>query len=205
MMMTSNKINLCKKYEGHNRTYWYMYSALMFNTEIASLGRKLGKVNLYIGDKQCPFNLKKNEIIYAIEYREYSGHTDEERELLHYSLSNHSKFKYFYKIDDDVHCYVFSLNEDFAKIYEEFKQSRYSKMNLPVTIQNTKAKYGELLQEVGKNKDSFLYRVYHSIKKTEEGKQNFNKWLKENNIKANVEELELESKLIESEEILRYE
>lgn len=207
MLMTEKEITFCKKYDAHNRSYWYLYTLLDLNTELSALSRKLGKVNLYIGDMECPIELNKDMLIYAIQYRQFSGNTQEERDLLHYNLTNHSKFKHFYTISQDIHCYVLQLDGNKAEIYNHFKQSKYSKMDIQIEIHGRKIKYGDCLEEAGKSIiPTYLGNVYHSIKKTPIGIAKFKLWLKENDIKVdNPEQMEIESKLIESEEILRYE
>lgn len=204
MIVTEKEINFCKKYEGHNRSYWYLYTLLDLNTEIASLGRKLGKVNLYIGDVKCPYDLKENMLIYAIKYR---GYILDERDLLHYNLTNHSKFRHYYSVDECIHCYVMELKDVSAEIYKHFKNSKYSKMDLLLEVHGKKIKYGDCLKgALQANEPTYLSDVYHSIKKTPVGIAKFKLWLKENDIRVNnSEEMEIESKLIESEEILRYE
>lgn len=205
MIVTEKEINFCKKYEGHNRSYWYLYTLLDLNTEIATLGRKLGKVNIYIGDSRQ--KIADNEVIYAIQYRHFSGHTQDERDLLHYNLTNHSKFKRYYSIDENIHCYVVELKDNKAIIYNFFKQSKYSKMDVDIEIHGRKIKYGDCLKEATESTTpTYLSNVYHSIKKTNLGVTRFKLWLKENDITIeNPEQMEIESKLIESEEILRYE
>lgn len=205
--MSEKEVHFCKKYDAHNRSYWYLYTLLELNSEISALSRKLGKVNLYIGDKECPIKLNKNMLIYAIQYREFSGNTQEERDLLHYNLTNNKKFKYYYKIGDNVHCYIMELEKDKSEIYQNFKKSKYSKMNTLVEINGKKVRYGDYLEDAAKyNVPTYLSNVYHSIKKTNLGVAKFKLWLKEHDIRIDdVDNLEIESKLIESEEILRYE
>lgn len=205
-MTIEKEVYFCKKYDAHNRSYWYLYTLLDLNTEISALSRKLGKVNLYIGDKGCSIELTDDMLIYAIQYRQFSGNTQDERDLLHYNLTNHSKFRHFYKITEDVHCYVMQLNGGKAEVYKHFKNSKYSKMDLQIELHGKKIKYGDCLEKAGNSIPyTYLGNVYHSIKKTPIGITKFKLWLKENDIRIdNPEEMEIESKLIESEEILRY-
>ena len=70
-----------------------------------------------------------------------------------------------------------------------------------------KLNYGEVFisfADISKA-NNYAHNVYHAIKKTDFGKNKFNTWLKSIGIREiTANETELESKLIEKEEILRY-
>lgn len=208
-MVEEKQLTLCKKYEAHNRTFWFIYPLLGFNVEVSTLVRELvSKSNLYIGDKECPYEqFNDNMVIYVIKYKEYAD--EDKKEILEGYFKGNSKFVYEYSINE-YKCFIFEFKEDKAEIYKSFRESKYSEMDKVTTLNygfERKLNYGEVFisfADISKA-NNYAHNVYHAIKKTDFGKNKFNNWLKSIGIREiTANETELESKLIEKEEILRY-
>lgn len=191
----------CKKYEAHNRTFWFIYPLLNIPPYITKLGDEcINKKNLYISDENCPYsNYNKNMIIYAFTLRE-------ENEEFFEKLKNLINFVFYYKIND-VNCFIFELHGSQSLIYEHFKNSQYSKMNILTTINDGSVKrmmYADVFKGFENNENKYAGKVYNVIKKTEKEKLKFQNWLKQIGSNLDAEQLELESQLRLEEEIINY-
>lgn len=208
MTMTSEKQNnvyFSKFCNGHNKTYWYCYPLVNIPDDLCKLAREIGKVNLYIKDELCPFKeFGEDMVVYAIKYNYFTP--EEKVELFKYSLQNFSRNVHFYTIEDKIDCFVIKLHPKNVDSYLEYKNSKYSKMDKVIEISGKDYLYGNFFSPMSSidNKDNYSHKVYHTIKRTEYGKAVFRNWLAEIKSNVKVEELELDSKLIEKEEILRY-
>jgi hypothetical protein len=199
----TEEVYFCKNYEAHNRTFWYLYPLLQVNTKCATLLRiYISKSNLYINDAKCPYkDYNENMLIYCIKIKEYTK--EEEVIELDNSLKTVPNFVYSYDIGDNVKCYIYELKEIKAEIYKQFRNSKYSKMNIPVTLnRQTFPNYSKVFESFSgiDKRDQFCHKVYHTIKRTELGQYKLSEWL---GIK-DVKDLELDSLLKQEEEILRY-
>lgn len=212
-MVLEKRVNFCKKYEAHNKTFWFMYPLLGFELDMAEYVRKVvSKSNLYISDKDCPYNeYTDNMIIYALKYKDYS--LEEDRDMLKAYLTSNDKFVYQYKIEgeDVIDCFIFEFKEEKAKIYECFRNGDYSKMDILTSVNvgfKKDVKYGDIFKSFStqEKEDKYAHKIFHVVKKTDLQKLKFNNWLKHIGVyKYTANDLELESKLNPLEEILRYE
>jgi hypothetical protein len=192
----------CKKYEAHNRTFWFIYPLLNIPPYITKLGDEcINKKNLYISDENCPYSgYNKNMIIYAFTLKE-------ENEEFFEKLKNLINFVFYYKINE-VNCFIFELHGSQSLIYEHFKNSQYSKMNILTTINDGSTKrmmYADVFKGFENSENKYAGKVYNVIKKTEKEKLKFQNWLKQIGSNLDAEQLELESQLKLEEETINYE
>ena len=209
MVEEEKKITFCKKYEAHNRTFWFIYPLLGFNVDLQKYVKLVvNKSNLYIQDDEYPnLDYNNNMVIYAIEFKEFCEELD--KEIFIGYLVNNPKYICKYEIDN-IHCFVYEFKDEKAQIYRHFKNGEYSKMNIKTLINfgyDKEISYADVFKSYSEDKyqDSYLYRIYHIIKKTDLEKLKFNTWLKKigvNQVSANT--VELESIINNKEEILRY-